>query len=351
MKKNMIAAILFAALLSISQFGIAQEAPLFQSEEPLELILEADLITIINDKSKEPEYTEALLIQKLPDNKISAFEIKVKPRGNTRRLTALCDFPPLKFNFKKNHVTNTVFEGQDKLKFVSQCRQNDEFKSYVLEEYLIYKSYNLFTEASYRTRLVHITVKDIKLRIPALTMTGFLIEDDKNLGKRIGAKEYKEMVYHQDSCQDVAIDRLSMFQYMVGNTDWYVNTKHNMDVFQLKSNEDLVPVPFDFDFAGVINTTYAIPSSEIPITDVRQRYFKGSCREIEDYGPTIQLFNDQKERLFELYMSFEHLPKITIKKSLRYFSKFYKIINSPEQADASFQRACESEFTRIRARR
>ena len=120
--------------------SLAKEYPLFESDVPLNLILEADLITIINDKSEEPEYTPGLLIQPLAGFEIKAFEIKVKARGNSRRVTDLCDFPPLKLNFKKSQLSNTVFDGQNKLKFVSQCRSEDEFKNYVLEEYLIYKT-------------------------------------------------------------------------------------------------------------------------------------------------------------------------------------------------------------------
>ena len=351
MRNKLYAVVLSIASIAISHnYSIAKETPLFKSEKPLDLILEADMVAIMNDKSDDPEYTQALLIENLPNYQIKAFDIKVKPRGNTRRVTELCDFPPLKFNFKKNSLHNTVFEGQDKLKFVSQCRQDEEFKNYVLEEYLIYKTYNLLTEESYKARLVNIVIKDIKMRVPSIKMTGFLLEDDKTLARRIGAKDFEENVYSQDSCTDISVDRLSMFQFMIGNTDWYVNTKHNTDVFQYKSDGSLIPVPFDFDFAGVINTIYAMPSKEIPIVDVKERYFKGSCRDFEAYDPTIKLFNEKKNAIFSLYDSFELLPKGVIKKSLRYYSKFYKIINNPEQADASFYSACTPTYPKLKAR-
>lgn len=331
---------LFIVLLSIYNIpAIGQEGSLFDHAEPLELILEADVVALIEDKSEEPEYTSALLIHKLPENSIHAFDLKVKPRGNTRRLTELCDFPPLKFNLKKGQIKNTVFDGHDKLKFVSQCKQTEEFQHYVLEEYLLYQTYNILTEESYRTRLVHITIKDIKLRMPIIRMTGFLIEDDEDLAKRIDAKPFKERVYSQDSCYESAVDRLSVFQYMIGNTDWYINTRHNTDVFQ-KIGGELIPVPFDFDFAGVINTIYASPSKQVPIIQVTQRYFKGSCRPTDAYDATILLFNEKKEEIYSLYSSFEYLPKYIVKKSLRYYDKFYKIINRPELLDETFSTAC-----------
>jgi hypothetical protein len=101
-------------------------------------------------------------------------------------------------------------------------------------------------------------------------------------------------------------------------------------------------VPFDFDFAGVINTPYAQPSKEIPIKRVTQRYYKGSCRNPDAYNPVIQLFNDKKDQINALYNSFEYLPKPVIKKSLKYYAKFYKILNNPSISESSFFQACNA---------
>lgn len=318
----------------------AQNTPLFESDEPLNITLIADVVALVEDKSDEPEYSPALLMHHLGKYDYDALEIQVKARGKTRRVTNLCDFPPLKFNFKKKGVGNTVFENQDKLKFVSQCKQQEDFDHYVLEEYLLYKTYNILSEESYKVRLVNITIRDNKLRVPAIEMTGFLIEDDKPLAKRIGAKSYGKSIYSQDSCVDVSMDRLAMFQYMIGNTDWYVNTGHNTDIFKYKIDAALIPVPYDFDYAGVINTSYAIPSKELPIKKVRQRYYKGSCRDFDGYDSTIKLFNEKQDEIYSLYNAFEYLPDYVIKKSLKYYDKFYKIVNNTDLLADSFNRTC-----------
>jgi len=311
----------------------------FIDDAPVKLTLVTDVIALQNDKSEEPEYIKGMLIYHIAKYEIESFDIKVKARGSTRRLSGLCDFPPLKLNFKKGDVKNTEFAGLDKVKFVSQCRQDELFKEYLLEEYLLYKTYNILTENSYHARLVEIEIKDIKLRTESIQMTGFIIEDDKNLEKRTSSKKYKEMVHNQDSCETESVDVLSMFQYMIGNTDWYINTNHNIDVFARKDGS-LFPVAYDFDFAGVINTAYAKPSREIPIKRVTQRYFKGSCRASDAYNPVIELFNSRRAEIFQLYSSFEYLSKPVIKKSLRYYSKFYKILNNPSTAESSFYQAC-----------
>ncbi len=320
-----------------------QKVSLFENNTPLKLTLVTDVVELKNDKSEDPKYIKGMLLHHLTKYKFESFDIKVKARGSTRRLTGLCDFPPLKFNFKKNKVKNTVFEGLDKMKFVSQCRQEEEFQDYLLEEYLLYKTYNILTDNSYRVRLVDIEIRDQHLRVASIQMKGFLIEDDEDFEERTASKEYDKAVYSQDSCQVHATDILSVFQYMIGNTDWYVNTRHNIDIFQ-NSNGDLIPVPFDFDFAGVINTPYAVPSKEIPIKRVKQRYFKGSCRDLQAYNPVIDLFNSKKEEIFQLYNSFEYLENHLIKKSLRYYNKFYKILNDPSLAEPSFYQACNSTY-------
>ncbi len=332
----------FIFFIVLQQSLQAQDIALFQDKEPLKIVLVTDVVAIQNDKSENPEYISGMLMHYHTAYQFDAFDIKVKARGNTRRVTELCDFPPLKFNFKKGQLKGTDFDGVDKIKFVSQCRQDEEFAEYVMEEYLLYNVYNKLSDYSYRTRLVEIEIKDAQLRVPNIKMTGFLIEDDEMLAKRINAKEYEGRVYHADSCAHEPTDIMTLFQYMIGNTDWYINTRHNIKIFELKDSKALIPVAFDFDFAGVINTVYASPSRQIPIRSVTQRYFKGSCRDAEDYYDIIGLFNEKQDEIYSLYADSNLISSSTARKATKYFNKFYKIINNPEQVESSFISACQN---------
>jgi len=334
-KMKLLSWVITGLLLLLSSTMQLNAQPLFDNEQPLKLTLEADLSVLKNDKNEDPEYIAGKLIEYLPANRINMFEVKVKPRGTTRRLTGLCEFPPLKINFKKQQIANTTFEGNDKVKLVLQCRETQEYTNYLFEEYLIYKTYNLITEESYRVRLITITIKDTGYNLPEITMDGFMIEDDDTFAKRTGTKVYEKMVYHQDSCETASIDRMAMFQYMIGNTDWYVNTRHNISIFQRKESGTLIAVPYDFDFAGVINTVYAATSKEIPITKVTDRYYKGSCRDPQSLEETVHLFNEKKDQIFKLYQDFNAVPEYVSKKGLKYYAKFYKIINDSDQVQTS----------------
>ncbi len=313
---------------------------LFNSTEPIELILQMDMKMVLNDKSKEPQYSAAFLIQNLGKDKIQTFNIKVKARGRTRRINDICEFPPLKLNFEKKSTKNTVFEGQDKIKMVTHCQESEDYQNYALLEYLAYKTYNKITDYSYRVRLVNVTYKDVKQNYPDIEKTGFIIEDDDLLAQRIGGMPTDKRIWSQDSCNQKALDIFSLFQFMIGNTDWWINTRHNVDIINL-NNDELIPIPFDFDCAGIINTPYAMPSPKLPITYVKDRFFKGSCKTIDSYDKTIEMFNQKKSSILTMLESADFLDKRDRKISQKYIEKFYNIINDPEEFTAYLNQTCD----------
>ena len=313
---------------------------LFNNSEPIELILRLDMEQVLNDKSEDPKYSPALLIQKLDEKNIKVFNIKVKARGNTRRVANICEFPPLKINFEKKSTQNTVFEGQDKLKMVTHCNESNDYQNYTLLEYLAYKTYNSLTDHSYKVRLVNILYEDIKHKHPNQKKSGFLIEDDDLLAKRIGGNVTDKKIWSPDSCDQQAFDVFSMFQFMIGNTDWWVHTRHNVDLISL-NNDALIPIPFDFDGAGIINTPYAMPSSQLPITRVRERFFKGACRTISSYTETLELFNQKRQEIITLIENAHFLDRKLRKNSLNYVEDFYSIINNEDQFKKYIHMTCD----------
>jgi hypothetical protein len=320
--------IVLVSLLA-SNMVVALEMSLFSDDhEKLDLEIITDIPALINDKSEDPEYMSAIVRYLSPDDEINRLPIKVKARGGTRRLTGLCEFPPLKLNFKKKSVAHTIFEGHDKLKLVVQCQPEETYRDYLLEEYLLYRTYNVITEASYRVRLVNLTVRDISDPKYVINMPGFIIEDDETLATRLNYNKFDGPVHSQDSLQQLAMNSMALFQYMIGNTDWYIRSKHNTDVFEASDNA-LIPVPFDFDAAGVINTVYAKPSVNIPITDVKTRFFKGYCTDSQSFAQAVSVFRDKKNEIYALYNNFVSLPRRVIKKSLSYYDGFYQIIDDP----------------------
>ena len=322
------------------------DGKLFESSKPLDLIIQLDMRKVLEDKSEDPQYDPALLVQKIDDQTIQIYNIKIKARGNTRRVGNICEFPPLKINLKKKETKNTLFEGQDKIKMVTHCNNSDDYQNYALMEYLAYKTYNSLTEYSYNVRLVNVLYKDTKQNYPDIQKSGFLIEDDDLLAQRIGGTVTDKRIWSPDSCEEKSFDIFSLFQFMIGNTDWWVHTRHNVDLISLE-NKELIPIPFDFDGAGIINTPYAIPSKQLPIVKVRDRFFKGSCRNIINYQETVDLFNSKQDVIISLIENADFLDRKIKRQSINYVEDFYKIINNEGRFTKYMSQTCDYFQTSI----
>lgn len=325
-------------------------SPLFESEVPLKFTLIIDVKTVKNDDSEDPQYTEGKLILHEESLENKNFDIKVKARGNSRRLQRynICTFPPIKLNFKKKEVKGTVFEGQDKLKLVAYCKDLDLYQDYVLQEYLVYKAYNCLTPYSFKVRLAEITYKDINDKSREVQRYGFLIEDDERMAQRIGGKISEVLMSNQDRCDRNTLDLFTIFQFMIGNADWWMARPavHNVKLV-FKEGSPIVPVPYDFDYCGAINAKYAIPPENLPIESVRERYFRGYCRFPGTYERTIDIFNAKKEEMYAVYRNFELLDEKKKKPILKYYDGFYDIVNNPKQLERKIYDYCQLSHTHL----
>ena len=103
------------------------------------------------DRTQDSEYREAMLKATDDEGMAREVDIRVRTRGNFRLEN--CQFPPLRVNFPASRVGGTVFDGQNGIKLVSHCRDRADDEQNVIEEYLVYRSYNLLTDESFRVRL------------------------------------------------------------------------------------------------------------------------------------------------------------------------------------------------------
>jgi len=312
--------------------------PLFDSEEPLQVTIISDFKNLVKHKTEQPTYQPAKLI--LNGDTANEFSIRVKSRGFSRRTYDFCYFPPILINFKKKAVENTVFENQNKLKLVTYCKNTNINEDFVLQEYLIYKVYNLLTDYSFKVRLVEVTYQDSDNKQKPVTRYGFFIEGDDNMAERNNTEVTKVKLANHDRCDLSSIDLFTMFQYMIGNTDWWVENFHNVTLIQPKDKAP-IPVPFDFDYSGAVNAPYAKPDPNLPITSVRERLFRGYCRQPGTYEKTASYFDEKKEAIYNLYRNCKYLDSKQAELTLKYYDGFYDIIDDPKQLMKKINMACE----------
>ncbi|MFQ5569922.1 MAG: hypothetical protein ACE5G0_09620 [Rhodothermales bacterium] len=313
---------------------------LFDHDDLLELTLAGDLKTIFKDKSDDRPYRPATLwLQHSRDDSVS-FDIGVKTRGYYRRLYLDCNVPPLRLNFKKKEVKNTIFAGQNKLKLVTHCKNSEVYEQYTLQEYLVYKSYNLLTDAGFRVRLVRITYMDTQSKRKPVTHYGFLIEDEDRLAERLGGRLLETGVIQQKKTNREQAALLAVFQYMIGNTDWSVPGHHNIKIVFLGPDIPPLSIPYDFDMAGIISTRYAVPDARLGIRSVRERLFRGNCRTEEEFGAVFAQFDEQKEAIYSIYQDFPHLTQKNENRVVKYLDGFYKTISRPKSIKREFLAEC-----------
>lgn len=322
--------------------------PLFTEEAVLPLTVTVDMRALLRDVDDERKEHAATLTYPTASGEEVMLDLKVRTRGHFRRDPKNCDLPPLRFNFKKKQVRETVFEGQNKLKVVVPCQRRwGAYEDFLLKEYLVYKTYNLITDKSFRVRLAEITFVDGEAKRDPFTKYAFFIESDKELAQRLDQRVLEDRVVYQ---KQVAVDDmalLSVFQYLIGNTDWSVPGNHNVRLLQSDLDEDpftpkpgIVAVPYDFDWSGFVDARYAEPNPRLGIYSVRERIYRGVCQPEEALQPVFVHLNTQRADIEALYRDFEPLSTKTRKKALGYLNGFYKTINRPKAARRAFVEAC-----------
>lgn len=302
---------------------------MFTDEEVLQLKLVVDYQKLLKDRGDERTYHMGNLSYTDAKGATVTLPLKVMVRGNRRRDPRVCRFPPLMLNFiRKEMPEGTIFAGQNKIKLVTHCIGDE----YVLREYLVYKVYNLLTEQSYRVRLCLVTYADLMGKRKTEQRYAFMIEDDKDMASRSGAKLLpKERIVRMERADQRVMARLALFQYMMGNTDWSVPFRHNIDLIATDSLAPPIPVPFDFDYAGMVAAPYATPPPELGIKSVRQRLYRSYSFPENIHRETINAFNSHRTPIYALYRQCEPLSKSGRKQSLKYLDGFYKIINNPRK--------------------
>jgi hypothetical protein len=216
------------------------------------------------------------------------------------------------------------------------------YESYVFKEYIAYKLFNLVTPYSFKTRLVKINYIDINNPGKIVTAYGILIENEDKLAERTNSVVINSKNLTQKNMITVDMLRVALFNYMIGNTDWAVPTQHNVKVLK---NLDLqidkaIPVAYDFDYSGFVNTVYAAPSDQLPIKTVLERYYLGICIDQKELDPVIEEFGELKDQLLGTINEFEYLSTGSKKQAVNYINGFYNMYRYQNFPMSDLNRTC-----------
>ena len=327
---------------SVTQVDLVphEAAPIFRAEEPVTFTLTSNFGRLRRDRKQDAPWRWASIT--VPDSAGATEEIplQVKTRG-IWRLTQ-CDFPPIRLDFKKSTVKHSLLAKLDKPKLVTHCRDNEDYEQYILQELQLYRVYNLLTKYSHRVRLARVTYADSGTGKVITTRYAILEEEPEALAYRVGGMLIKQKGGGPADLEPSGAAIFALFQYMIGNTDWSISGLHNVEM--IATDVGYVPVAYDFDFAGAVNTRYATVDPSLPIKRVRDRLYRGYCLPEDSYGPTFDLFKAKKDSIYALYK--DPIGRLLLgdraKETLAYFDEFYETIGSPRDARREIMGRCLS---------
>lgn len=297
---------------------------LFINEDILHLALRFDLKEYTRKKPKN-EYLNAILTYYIRDRDSINKEIRLKSRGEFRN--GYCSFPPLYLNFKKSDFKKEDIKKIEKMKLVTHCQYGNE--NYLFQEYLIYKLYSVLTDYSFRARLVKIDYISTPTKSKTIHSYGFFIEPLDILAERLKTFPVNSLALNQKNIIPEMMDRVAIFNYMIGNTDWSVPGQHNCRV--LSGNNIDQPglgmvIPYDFDYSGLVDAPYAIPVEGLGIEHVTQRLYLGVCRNDEELLSALKEFSDKKPEFYSIINEFPLLNEKIKKNMISYLNEFYSSI-------------------------
>ena len=212
------------------------------------------------------------------------------------------------------------------MKLVTHCLEDkEEAKMLLMKEYLTYQIYEELTEHSYRTQLVRITYKDIKTGKKSKNW-GFLIEDTAQLANRIQAEKCDCWGNSPKEFHHGTAELVSLFQYMIGNEDFKVEALKNVKTF--RKDGQLIPVPYDFDFSGLVDASYAIPNNDYQMKYVTDRIYLGSAESLLELHSTQTFFQAKEHRIKGIINDFRKLDTNSKLIMTTYLDSFFQNVEA-----------------------
>lgn len=325
--------LLVVACVTWSGFIDAGES-LFADDEVFDLTIHAPLTKLMRQAGGAPDVSGNL---ELSDG--TSVPMSCNKYGISRLRE--CDLASLKISVDLENVRGTPFEGQQTLRLVTPCRLRGGNDKYTMLEYLVYKSYTLIADPALRVRLVNVNFRDSEKSARGQTGYAFFIEDIGQAASRRGQVWLDIQSQRTSDLDPAQLTLMTLFQYMVGNTDWSAFTGrrderccHNIAVFGQEGVLLNTVVPFDFDQTGLVNPPYAAPpDASLGIRRVTDRRYRGICEHNSQLAGAVAVFNQKRPELEALF-SRDDLPYPKDREgALKYINGFYETINDPKKSE------------------
>jgi len=318
--------------------SVASGASLFEDDGVVEVTLSGPIHRMANSRRNRDEYSFIL------NHDGEDMDVEVRIRGHSR--VRLCDLPPLRLNFPQVDLAGGTFAGLNKVKMVTHCHRSKlRAEDSMLNEYAVYRLFNLVSSKSYRVRLLRVTYVDTDGKTRGLDDPhyAFVIEPKKDLAARLEGEvlEAAGVLYSRLDRGQTAL--MNVFQYMIGNSDWSFVTAedeaaccHNVDL--IDRDDTWYPIPYDFDLSGFVDAVY---DRSIRTNKTNRREYGGYCRSsIDSVAAALDTITKLKEEIYALADAVHSLNMNTREQRLAYLREFFEAAADRERLLDEFERSC-----------
>ena len=216
-------------------------------------------------------------------------------------------------------------------------------RSTLLKSILIYKLYNVLTDLSFRVRFISVEYLNTYKKSKPINTYAFIIEPLDMLTSRTNTVEEKSPDLSQRNIIRESLDRVAIFSYMIGNTDWSVGGQHNCKVLLPPNVSKPYPgmlVPYDFDYSGLVDADYAVPAENLGLKSVRERHYDGMCRSEDEIINSLREFTEKKEEFYRVINEFHLLSDKEKKEMIGYLDSFYSRFDKRNSIVTDILRDC-----------
>jgi hypothetical protein len=172
------------------------------------------------------------------------------------------------------------------------------------------------------------------------TKLGIFYEDADDMAKRMDARELPVPRQMFNGLDQASLLFMSLFQYMIGNTDYSILMLHN--VIMLDDAKGVrYAVPYDFDYSGLVYAHYAVSAKALELSSVRERLYRGPCKTDEQVDQALQPFRAKKDEILALPASLPDIEEGHRKNAEKYLNEFFELISRPDKVKRTFVTDCK----------
>lgn len=304
----------------------------------IDVYLSVDWKGVVKTKSDKSYLPGNVLVK--PGNQDSiALPVKVKARGNMR--FNICQIPPLKLKFKKSDLSRYNLASFNEMDVVHPCKNGELYEQFILREYLAYKLWALLSPYAFEVQLIRLHYIDPDGSENQESSYAFLTENTEELVARLDGRQNRTTIISSNAVEKETDLTMALFQFMIGNTDWNIQNRHNLEFVILPGHSLLVPIPYDFDYAGMVGTPYAVHHESLQLSSVYSRYYQGKCVPQEEVEAALQVFREQKREILAIPFSIHGMDEKSSAQAHQYLGDFFEIIENEKKLNNLIIRHCD----------